>query len=134
MGQDGEAALPGAGAEAPAAAGAGGASWQQAQEAALAKPEAKDPNRGAAASVHDFGAKAAKEEAVSKGGIYDEMVKAKLDGWEYEIISYADEGEARRYRVRVISSKYGVGFNQEIELLCDGGSVTALYVTEFMGL
>jgi hypothetical protein len=81
------------------------------------------PARGTTAGAHRLNEKA----------LYDEMLKEKLEGWNYTIISEEKRDGAYVYRVKLISNNDGAIFDQEIEVVASGNVLQILYATEFMG-
>jgi hypothetical protein len=71
---------------------------------------------------------------LNEKALYDEMLKERLTGWEYEILSEEKRDDAYIYRINMISNSYGMEFNQEIEVVASGNALRILYATEFMGL
>jgi hypothetical protein len=71
---------------------------------------------------------------LNEKALYDEMLKERLTGWEYEILSEEKRDDAYIYRINMISNSDGMEFNQEIEVVASGNALRILYATEFMGL
>jgi hypothetical protein len=82
------------------------------------------PARGTTTGAHRLNEKA----------LYDEMLKEKLEGWNYTILWEEKRDGDYVYRVNMISNDDGATFNQEIEVVISGNVLRILYATEFMGL
>jgi anti-sigma factor RsiW len=81
------------------------------------------PARGTTTGAHRLDEKA----------VCDELLRAKLSGWTYEILWEEQRDGVFVYRVNLISNEAGTSFNQEIEVRVSGRAVQILYATEFMG-
>ncbi|MDR2132244.1 MAG: zf-HC2 domain-containing protein [Clostridiales Family XIII bacterium] len=84
------------------------------------------PARGTTTGAHRLDEKA----------VCDELLREKLSGWTYKILSEEKRDGAFVYRVNLIANEAGMEFNHEIEVVVTGANkkVRVYYATEFMGL
>jgi hypothetical protein len=98
-----------------------GADVQQAAEPAPAldagSQQAADPATASdAGSQQGFGASDDPERKKC-----DELVKEKLKGWAYDVVSITKAGTGYRYRIYAYRDGNGAEIASEMELVCDGG-------------
>jgi hypothetical protein len=112
------------GADAQQGAGAAPALGADAQQAAEPAPALGADEQQAAGSAPALGADTQQGFGASEDPERrkcDELVKEKLKGWAYDVISITRAGTGYRYRIYAYRDGSGAEVTSEMELVCDGG-------------